>query len=117
MCVGAHRKRGPLVITLQLRLVNPTQRDLQKLMRLGPAIAQLLHVESVRISDSAQGILVEVPSPAPLTSQRDATHAIHTRACDCNRCRSATRPVSVDMKNHGALFWVGPSRRGKTRNP
>ena len=41
-CGLVRMKRGPLVITLQLRLINPTQRDLQKLMKLGPAIGSII---------------------------------------------------------------------------
>lgn len=115
-CGLVRMKRGPLVITLQLRLINPTQKDLQKLMKLGPALAQLLQVETVRIADSAQGILVEVPSPRPLTPN-GALLARHTRglivAVGVN---AAARPILVNLEDHGALFWVGPSRRGKTQS-
>ncbi len=115
-CALVRMKRGPLVITLQLRLVNPTQRDLQKLMRLGPAIAQLLQVESVRIADTAQGIMVEVPSPTPVTPN-GARLARQTRGLSVAvGLDAATRPVRVNLENHGALFWVGPSRRGKTQS-
>lgn len=115
-CGLVRMKRGPLVITLQLRLINPTQKDLQKLMKLGPALAQLLQVETVRIADSAQGILIEVPSPRPLTPN-GALLARHTRglivAVGVN---AAARPILVNLEDHGALFWVGPSRRGKTQS-
>lgn len=114
-CGLVRMKRGPLVITLQLRLINPTQRDLQKLMKLGPALAQLLQVETVRIADSAQGVLVEVPSPKPLTPN-GALLARHTRSLAVAvGVDAAARPVLVNLEDHGALFWVGPSRRGKTQ--
>lgn len=115
-CGLVRMKRGPLVITLQLRLINPTQKDLQKLMKLGPALAQLLQVETVRIADSAQGILVEVPSPRPLTPN-GALLARHTRGLSVAvGVNAAARPILVNLEDHGALFWVGPSRRGKTQS-
>ncbi|MCA9362252.1 hypothetical protein KC906_02665, partial [Candidatus Kaiserbacteria bacterium] len=115
-CGLVRMKRGPLVITLQLRLINPTQKDLQKLMKLGPALAQLLHVETVRIADSAQGILVEVPSPRPLTPN-GALLARHTRSLSVAvGVNAAAKPIWVNLEDHGALFWVGPSRRGKTQS-
>ena len=109
-------KRGPLVITLQLRLINPTQRDLQKLMKLGPALAQLLHVDTVRLADTSQGIMVEVPSPKPRTPN-GALLARHTRKLSLPLgVNTAAHPVLVNLEDHGALFWVGPSRRGKTQS-
>lgn len=115
-CGLVRMKRGPLVITLQLRLINPTQKDLQKLMKLGPALAQLLQVETVRIADNAQGILVEVPSPKPLTPN-GALLARHTRGLSVAvGVNAAAKPVLVKLEDHGALFWVGPSRRGKTQS-
>ncbi len=115
-CGLVRMKRGPLVITLQLRLINPTQKDLQKLMKLGPALAQLLQVETVRMTDNAQGILVEVPSPRPLTPNGSLL-ARHTRGLAVAVGVNATaRPVLVNLEDHGALFWVGPSRRGKTQS-
>ncbi len=115
-CGLVRMKRGPLVITLQLRLLNPTQKDLQKLMKLGPALAQLLQVETVRIADSAQGILVEVPSPKPLTPN-GVLLARHTRGLTVAvGVNAAAKPIWVNLEDHGALFWVGPSRRGKTQS-
>jgi hypothetical protein len=115
-CGLVRMKRGPLVITLQLRLINPTQKDLQKLMKLGPALAQLLQVETVRIADSAQGILVEVPSPKPLTPS-GALLARHTRGFEVPvGVDASARPLLVCLEDHGALYWVGPSRRGKTQS-
>jgi hypothetical protein len=115
-CGLVRMKRGPLVITLQLRLINPTQKDLQKLMKLGPALAQLLQVETVRIADSAQGIMVEVPSPRPLTPN-GARLARNARGMHVAiGVDAAARPVIVNLEDHGALFWVGPSRRGKTQS-
>lgn len=115
-CGLAGIKRGPLVITLRLRLINPTQRDLQKLMRLGPALAQLLQVEAVRIADTAQGVMIEVPSPQPLTPN-GALLARHTSGMRLAIGVDAfARPVFIDLEDHGAVFWVGPSRRGKTQS-
>lgn len=109
-------KRGPLVITLRLRLINPTHRDLRKLLRLGPALAQLLQVEAVRIADTAQGVMIEVPSPQPLTPN-GVLLANHTQGLRLAIGVDAfARPVSIDMEDHGAVFWVGPSRRGKTQS-
>ena len=115
-CGLVRMRRGPLVITVQLRLINPSQRDLQRLLKLGPALAQLLQVESVRIADTAQGILIEIPSPKPQTPN-GARLAQHARGLVVPiGVDVAAKPVLVNLQDHGALFWVGPSRRGKTQS-
>lgn len=115
-CGLVKMRRGPLVITMQLRLINPTQRDLQKLLKLGPALAQILQVESVRLADTAHGIQIELPSPKP-TTPNGSLLARHGRRLQIPiGVSAAARPVLVNLEDHGALFWVGPSRRGKTQS-
>lgn len=107
--------QGPLTITFLVRMVRPSKQRLQKLLGLGPAIAQSLQAESVRITDSAQGVLIELPSPLPKTP--NAMHLVqHTRGLQVPVGMDQWRqPVTVDLHDHGAVFWIGPSRRGKTQ--
>lgn len=108
--------QGPLVLTFTVRLLAPTPAALRRLLALGPALAQALQVESVRVADSAAGVQIEIPSPVKRTPPA-AMLARHTRGLcvalglDCMR-----QPVRVDLRQHGALLWVGPSRRGKTES-
>lgn len=108
--------QGPLTLTFAVRLLHPSPATLRKLLGLGPALAQALQVESVRVSDSAAGILIEIPSPVQRTPSAE-TLASHTQglhvAVGLDQFR---RPVRVDLRQHGALLWVGPSRRGKTES-
>lgn len=106
--------QGPLTVTFRLRLLRPTPRALKKLLGLGPALAQALQVDGVRIDDTARGVLVEVPSPQPRTpSGRDLARQTQglTVAVGLDQWR---RPVRVDLRQHPALLFVGPTRRGKT---
>lgn len=107
--------QGPLVVTFRLRLLRPSPAALRKLLGVGPALAQALQVESVRITDTAQGVLVEVPSPQPRTPS--AAHLARYGkgvgvAVGLDQWR---RPVGVDLRHHPTLLFVGPSRRGKTQ--
>lgn len=107
--------QGPLVVTFRIRLLRPSPAALRKLLGVGPALAQALQVESVRITDTAQGVLVEVPSPQPRTPS--AAHLVgYGRgvgvAVGLDQWR---KPVGVDLRHHPTLLFVGPSRRGKTQ--
>lgn len=107
--------QGPLVVTFRLRLLRPSPAALRKLLGVGPALAQALQVESVRITDTAQGVLVEVPSPQPRTPS--AAHLARYGkgvgvAVGLDQWR---QPVGVDLRHHPTLLFVGPSRRGKTQ--
>ncbi|MBV7336325.1 hypothetical protein KFU94_50450 [Chloroflexi bacterium TSY] len=116
LCNLVSTQRGPIVNTFLLRLKNPTSRNLKKVLNLGPSLAQMLRVESVRVFDTAQGITIEIPSQKPVTPNGIAL----ARYCkDLNVAVDADtfgKPVSVSLEDHGALFWVGPSRRGKTQS-
>ena len=107
--------QGPLTVTFRLRLLQPTPADLRKLLGLGPSLAQSLHVAGVRISDTAQGILVEVPSPQPRTPTAldlaRSTRGLQV-ALGLDQWR---KPVKVDLRQNPALLFVGPTRRGKTQ--
>lgn len=107
--------QGPLTVTFRLRLLQPTPADLRKLLALGPSLAQSLQVEGVRIADTAQGILVEVPSPRPRTpTALDLARSTKgfTVALGLDQWR---KPVTVNLWQNPALLFVGPTRRGKTQ--
>lgn len=119
-------KQGPLTLTFKIRVyagqADPASKrlplslaaSLRKALTLQGALAQALRVESVRVSEGRGGLLVEIPSPEPRTPSalELAEHTEGLRVCvglDSHR-----RPVRVNLQSHGALFWIGPSRRGKT---
>lgn len=108
--------QGPLIITFRVRLLQPSPAALRKLLGLGPALSQILQVSSVRITEQPGHIAIEFPSPVKRTPRAEEL-ARFTRGMkiavgyDANR-----RPIHVDLEQHGALFWIGPSRRGKTQS-
>lgn len=110
--------QGPLTLTYRLRLMRPQPGQLRKLLSLGDTLAQALQVQSVRVSQAPGAILLEVPLPA--AAQRTPTASELAR--HSQRLRVAVgydamrKPVHVDLRQHGAIFWIGPSRRGKTQS-
>ena len=107
--------QGPLTVTFRLRLVQASPTALRKLLALGPALAQALQVDNVRIADDRRGILVEVASPNPRTPTAaelaQATNDL-TVAVGFDQWRKS---VMVNLRDNPALLFVGPTRRGKTQ--
>lgn len=108
--------QGPLTITFQVRLLEPSRAAISKLLHLGDAIAEVTRVEAVHVARSAHAFAIEIPSPIPRTPSAAELlrcgHGIEV----CVGLDSLRRPVYVDLRQHGALLWVGPSRRGKTQS-
>lgn len=106
--------RGPMTVTFTVRLLQPNRQDLQRIAALGPAFAQALHVEHVRVHSDAGGIHIEVPSPDPRTpgSTWMAKHTSgHTVAVGMDSRRN---PVLLDLEAYPTVLWIAPPRRGKT---
>ncbi len=107
--------QGPMTVTFRLRLLQPSKASLAKLLSLGPAIGQALQTAQARISDSARGILVEIPSPQPRTPSAELL-ASHSRGLSAAIGLNAFRePVLLDFARWPHLLAVGPTRRGKSQ--
>lgn len=110
--------QGPLTLTYRVRLMRPTPAALRRLLGMGDALAQALQVAAVRLTQAPGAILIEVPLPAEAHRTPTASElARHTQRLKVAVGFDAMRrPVHVDLRQHGALFWIGPSRRGKTQS-
>ncbi|MCO6450402.1 MAG: hypothetical protein J5I90_06395 [Caldilineales bacterium] len=114
-CGLAQVVQGPMTLTFRLRLLRPNRAELARLLGLGPTLAQALQSPRVRVADTAQGVLVEVPSPAPRTpSAEDLATATRGPAAVAVGVDSFRRPVYLDFDRNAHLLAVGPTRRGKT---
>ena len=106
---------GPQIVTFRLRLLRPSPATLRKLQGLGPAIAQATQVDQVRITDTAKGVLVELPSPAPKTPPAallaQATKGLAV-AVGLDQWR---KPVVADLEVFPNMAFIGPPGRGKTQ--
>jgi hypothetical protein len=109
---------GPLTLTFKVRLREPNKRDLDRLLSLGPTFAQALAVPAVRVGEGVGELFIEVPLPPHLQrTPTGADLAQHTKGLSVAVGLDSLRsPQTVDLTQHGAAVWVGPSRRGKTQS-
>lgn len=109
--------QGPLTITYQLRMTQHSQSALRKLLGLGSVIAQALQVDGVRVTSAMGHILVEIPSPIKMTPNAiylsQFSSGLNNVAIGLDQWR---QPITVNLADHGAVYWIGPSRRGKTQS-
>jgi len=110
--------QGPLTLTYRVRLMQPTRGALQRLLALGPALAAAVQAPAVRVQQVAGAVLIELPlPPAAHRTPTAAELAAQSQGLSvCVGLDAMRRPVHVDLRQHGALFWIGPSRRGKTQS-
>jgi len=108
--------QGPLTLTFRVRLLQPSPAALRKLLGLDRALSQALQCSGVRISEQPGHIAIEIPSPQPRTPSAEQLARASRRLSVAVGFDAQRRPVSVDLRQHGALFWIGPSRRGKTQS-
>jgi hypothetical protein len=108
--------QGPLTITYHVRLLRPSSGQLQKLLRLGPTIAAVLQVESVRVCQANGDVHIQIPSPIKHTPQATELTRATQGLTACVGVNALRQPMTVNLKQHGAIFWIGPSRRGKTQS-
>ena len=104
--------QGPHTLTFGLRLYEPTQRNINKALRLSGAVETAVSDSPVRIYMDRGVILVETPSPMPasvdgrrLKGQGFAVPLGMTSRQTVN---------GVDLVANPHLLLVGPTNRGKT---
>jgi len=108
--------QGPMVLTYRVRLLQPAPGSLRKLLSLGPALSQALQSPGVRVSEQPGHIAIEVPSPVKRTPSASELARASKGLSVAVGMDAQRRPVRVNLQGHGALFWIGPSRRGKTQS-
>lgn len=60
-------KQGPMTLTFAIRLVDPTRTQLTLVEGFGPLLGQHIGVGPVRVSIGTGQIIIEFPSPVPMT--------------------------------------------------
>lgn len=112
--------RGPMTLTFQIRLQPHclSKQNLDRVLGLGDVIASALDAEAVRMQRDSGTINIEVPLPPTVCVTPPGIQlARHTK--DTNICvgiDSYKQPVFLDLRQHGAILWVGPTRSGKTQS-
>ena len=108
--------QGPLTLTYKMRLVDPNRQKMTHILAMSGVLQSVLLVESVRIQQVNGLIEIQIPSPLPLTPDATAMRNASSGLNVAIGWDSLGQPVTVDFAQHGAVFWVGPSRRGKTQS-
>jgi hypothetical protein len=104
--------QGPHTLTFGLRLYEPTQRHITKALNLAGAVEAAISDSPVRIYMDRGVILIETPSPAPVTVDgrklRGEGFAVPLGLT------SRQTVAGVDLVQNPHLLLVGPTNRGKT---
>jgi DNA segregation ATPase FtsK/SpoIIIE-like protein len=112
--------RGPMTLTFQIRLQPHclSKQNLDRVLGLGDVIASALDAEAVRMQRDSGTINIEVPLPPSVCVTPPGVQlARHTKdATVCIGIDSYKQPVFLDLRQHGAILWVGPTRSGKTQS-
>lgn len=111
----AGRVQGPLVVSLSYRPHNPTTGQIRQFLGLGMALQSALGLDNVRVQLINGLITVELPSPFPVTPTAEAMYKLSGDTNVCVGWNMNGDGVQFDMARHGAVAFVGPSRRGKTQ--
>lgn len=107
--------QGPLTLTWRLLPHQPDTGTIKRLLGLGSVLQSAMLVESVRVQQVAGMIEIQIPSPQPMTPNADNMLTGSNGLSVALGWDSMSKPVAVDLARHGAIAWVGPSRRGKTQ--
>lgn len=108
--------QGPLTLTYKLRVNNPDRQAMTHLLQLGGVLQSVLLVESVRIQQVSGLIEIQIPSPMPITPTATDMRSASQGLAVAIGWDAMGKPLTIDFRQHGAVFWVGPSRRGKTQS-
>jgi len=113
--------RGPMTITFQITLMPQSlnRQSMQSLLNLNKVIAVACRTQNVRIAESSDGLInIELPLPSGVCSHISAS-ALQKLTRGPNLCvgiDALRQPAHLDIRHHGAILWVGPSRIGKTQS-
>ncbi len=117
---------GPTTITFRLRLTrDATKANLSRLLSLDGALAHALQVAAadVRLSATAEGILLQVPHPAPWTPTAAQLVSAYLRSAHLSPSAQPSTVIGLDASRQPVLWnlaasphllAVGPTQRGKT---
>lgn len=112
--------RGPMTLTFQVRLLPHcmSKTALDRILKLDDVIAGALDLDTVRLQRVSGAIHIEVPLPASVCYTPPGPElARHTKGTEvCVGIDAFRQPVRLDLRQHSAVLWVGPTRSGKTQS-
>jgi len=111
-------KVGPVTVTYRMTLDDLSGRAMDKLLGMGPVIANACNAEAARVSRTRGFIDIELALPGNYAQTPDAKW-LASKSEGMNVCvgvDATCLPVHINLADHGAVLWVGPSRSGKTQS-
>lgn len=105
---------GALTVTFRLRLKELSRANLDRLMKMENLIGQALRVDSARMMMRAGWIDCEVSSPVSMSVPMSVLISGTSGTTVAVGMDSSMKPAVVDVKQHGLIAAIAPSRRGKT---
>lgn len=113
----AQSVRGPFTLTYQIRITRDLARALPRLMKLESVLTQAVQT-TVTLRETPAGLLAELELPAAGHLTPNAVKlAPYARWPSLPiGLNQYMQPVSVNLQQHGALYWIAPPRSGKSQS-
>jgi len=111
-------KVGPVTITFRLTLDDLNKTSMDRLLAMGKTIATACNAEAARVTRTGGFIDIELALPQEY-AQTPPAQWLASRSEGMNICvgvDATCLPVYINLADHGAVLWVGPSRSGKTQS-
>lgn len=107
-------KQGPMILSYQIGLLQPRRGEDAKVLSLGTQFENYSGISPVRVVREGACIIIEFPSPEPVTPHAKML-AAHTKGSTV--CLGFNRwgdPVYLTLPSHPNLLVSGPPRSGKS---
>lgn len=107
-------KQGPMTLNYKIQLERPKQGDIEKVLRMGPLLESQTNLAPVRLSREVGSIVVEFPSPEPVTPHASLLASETQGATLCVGFNRWGEPVFLSLPRFPNLLVSGPPGSGKS---
>lgn len=107
-------KQGPLTLSFKIQLLNPKRGDDDRVLRLASMLESYSGVGPVRVSRDIASIIIEFPSPDPVTPHASLLAQKTKGSMVCVGFDRWGEPVYLTLPSFPNLLVSGPPRSGKS---